>query len=99
MSVTAKISDHHSVECCLSLRPPLRLTKRVSYRSFKSVDLAAFEKDVEDLSLLVDQAVTLDVLVVAQYNEGMAALVDKNAPVKSKTIVLREPVPWMNCEL
>ena len=54
---------------------------------------------MEDLSLLVDQAVTLDVLVVAQYNEGMAALVDKNAPVKSKTIVLREPVPWMNCEL
>ena len=63
------------------------------------MDLAAFEKDVEDLPLLVDQAVTLDVLVVAQYNEGMAALVDKNAPVKSKTIVLREPVPWMNCEL
>ena len=39
---------------------------------------------MEDLSQLVDQAVTLDKLV-AQYNEGMTALVDKHAPVKSKT--------------
>lgn len=63
ISVTTRISDHHAVECCLSLRAPLRPTKRVSYRPFKSIDLAAFEKDLEDLPLLVDPAATLDGLV------------------------------------
>jgi hypothetical protein len=43
-SVTSKISDHHAVECRLTICPPLCPTNRVFYRLLKSIDCDVLKK-------------------------------------------------------
>ncbi len=51
-SVTSRISDHHAVECRLTICPPLFPTKRVLYRQLKSIDCDAVKEDILALPLL-----------------------------------------------
>jgi hypothetical protein len=97
-SVTSRISDHHAVECRLTICPPLFPTKRVLYRQLKSIDCDAVEEDILALPLLTNPETSLDGLV-ALYNDGLALLLDKHAPVKMKSIVLRPSAPWINEEI
>ncbi|XP_046640308.1 uncharacterized protein LOC124323850 [Daphnia pulicaria] len=97
-SVTSRISDHHTVECRLTICPPLCPTKRVLYRLLKSIDCDAVEEDILALPLLTNPETSLDGLV-ALYNDGLTLLLDKHAPVKMKSIVLRPSAPWINEEI
>ncbi len=99
VSVTSRISDHHAVlECRLTICPLLCLTKRVLYRQLKSIDCDAVKQDILALPLLTTPETSLDGLV-AQYNDGLALLLDKHEPVKMKSIVLRPSEPWINEEI
>jgi hypothetical protein len=91
-SVISRISDHHAVECRLTIYPPLCPTHRVLYRLLKSIDCDAVEEDILALPLLTNLETSLDGLV-ALYNDGLALLLDKHAPVKIKSIVLRPSAP------
>jgi hypothetical protein len=97
-SVTSRISDHHAVECRLTICLPLCPTKRVLYRQLKSIDCDAFKTDILAPPLLTTPKTSLDG-PVAQYNDGLALLLDKHAPVKMKSIVLRPSAPWINEEI
>jgi hypothetical protein len=70
----------------------------VLYRQLKSIDCGAVKEDIQALPLLTTPETSLDGLV-AQYNDGLALLLDKHAPVKMKSIVLRPSAPWINDEI
>ena len=92
------ISDHNVVSCKLNIQRPLLLTNKVRFRPLKSIDLDSFKADLLTLPLVTNPADSLDDLVL-QYNDGLAELLDKNAPWKEKTIVLRPLAPWMTDEI
>jgi hypothetical protein len=66
----------------------------VLYRLLKSIDCDAVEEDILALPLLTTPETSLDGLV-AQYNDGLALLLDKQAPVKMKYVVLIPSAPWI----
>ena len=54
--------------------------------------------DIRDLALLSSPADSLDGLV-QQYNDGLRSVLDKHAPLRPKTVVLRPTVPWWSNEI
>jgi hypothetical protein len=92
------ISDHNVVSCKLNIKRPLLPTKKVRFRQLKSIDLDSFKADLLTLPLITNPEDSLDELV-QQYNDGLAVVLDKHAPWKEKTIVLRPLAPWMTDEI
>jgi len=92
--------DHFAVvfNASVSKPPPVRTT--VAYRKFKSTDVNEFKTDILTSSILnrVQESSNVDELVDV-YSNGLSFLLDKHAPLKSKSIVLRPMNPWYSQEL
>ncbi len=98
VSVGDFISDHRLVTCSLRARSPGWPTSTVQIRPLKSIDADALSADIRELPLLVTPSDSLEGLV-QPYNEGLCSLVDKHAPLRPRTIVLRPTVPWWSSEI
>ncbi|XP_046650648.1 uncharacterized protein LOC124341758 [Daphnia pulicaria] len=92
------ISDHHPVLCVLDLHPPRWLTKKLLTRSLKSIDWDKFATAIANLPLLSAPSDNLDGLV-EQYNNGLRAVLDLHAPVRTRTVTLRPVNRWMTSEI
>ena len=70
----------------------------IKYRNFRTVNAVTFRQDIpvfrsEDLeSLSVEQLVDM-------YNNTLTCLVDKHAPVKERSVRLRQDTAWYNEDL
>ena len=75
----------------------MRPKKAVSYRSTRNVDMEEFKKDViEKLNELPE---TTDMLMkIERYNSILTEIVNKHAPMKSKTIKVVHEAPWFDSE-
>lgn len=92
-AVTAGLySDDHAILCHLRLDRPPRPVQTISFRPLKNINLELFTKDVEALPLIASPAATLTELV-AQFHE-LTVILNRHAPLQTKTIVLRRPAPW-----
>ncbi len=94
-SVTSRFSDHHAVQCSLNITTPPRPFKTVTFRAINSIDLDAFVSDLDSLPLLLSPADELDSLLL-QYNDGLASVLDKHAPVRTKSFPIRLAIPWFD---
>ncbi|XP_046638649.1 uncharacterized protein LOC124316751 [Daphnia pulicaria] len=92
------ISDHHPVLCVLDLHPPRWLTKKLLTRSLKSIDWDKFATAIANLPLLSAPSDNLDGLV-EQYNNGLRAVLDLHAPVRTRTVTLWPVNRWMTTEI
>ena len=98
---TGKISrDHFSVtfKARASKPPPTRQT--VTYRKLRAIDVDTFKNDILN-SEVINKSIHLtnvDELVDA-YTTGLTLLIDKHAPLRTRTIVLRPTCPWYTEEL
>ena len=97
LTVLSSISDHASLLCKLCPEKPPTL---VSYRKYKLIDTESFENDLASSVLCQDHTSSLaetstdDVdKLVADYNNTLSTLIDKYAPLKSKTVNTRPSVP------
>ena len=87
------VSDHFVVHFNLATcRPPLP-KKTVAARHFKSVDLVIFKEDIKNSSLSHFSSEDLDKLAKL-YDQQLTELLDKHAPVKTKTVTIRPLAPW-----
>ena len=77
-------------------RPPLQ-TRTISYRKLKQIDNSAFSTDLKDITNTLLK-ININQLV-GDYNREMRQLLDRHAPIKSKTIVVRPLIPWFDDEL
>ena len=92
------ISDHNTVCCPIQIvKPPLETTT-INYRKLKSIHLEDFKQDLAKEVSLVDLLQPLDDLVL-KYDSTLNMLVNKHAPLRTRTIVKRPEQPWFNDEL
>ena len=90
------VSDHNAVlvslNCCRQ-HPPKR---EISYRSMKSLDIPSFIQDIGNSPISDPLPTDLDA-AVSLYDTTLRSLLDKHAPVKTRSVVNRpSPSPWMN---
>lgn len=80
----------------LNLHRPSLPTKRVLFGSIRSVIIDDFIEDASTLPFVVSP-ISEDINgLVEKYNNGLSSLLDRHAPLRSKTIVLRSMAPWMS---
>ena len=70
----------------------------VSHRKLKQIDNSAFRNDLKDITNTLLNVTDVNQLV-GDYNTELRQLLDKHAPVKSETIVVRPLVLWFDDEL
>ena len=77
-----------------------------NYRKLRQIDTESFKKDLSETSLcqsLPDDYNTISTedlnKLVADYNSTLSDLLNHHAPLKSKTVRKRPPVPWYTAEV
>lgn len=92
------ISDHMFVHCNINIpRPPLKESS-ISFRRLKSIPAQELRSDLVDITsrLMLEN----DVHTLAnEYNQGLNKVLDKHAPVMTKSFVERPRIPWFDDEL
>ena len=87
------VSDHFVVHFNLATcRPPLP-KKTVAARRFKSINLVTFKEDIKNSVLSHLSSEDPDELAKL-YNQQLTEILDKHAPVKTKTVTIRPLAPW-----
>ena len=96
------ISDHAAVLCWLTPPRPILSVKTSSYRKIKSINMEQFKRDLQSTALCAavkpTSANELEAYVNA-YNSTLSALLDKHAPLRTRTRVSRPMVPWYSNEI
>jgi hypothetical protein len=90
------VSDHHAVLFDLASPPPVPLQSTVHYCKWHHVDIPAFDTNLQlcfqEFPFSLDDAVSV-------YNSPIAAVADKHALVKSRSVTIRTDCPWYTEEL
>ena len=88
------ISDHHDVHCQLAMRKPPFKAKDITYRKIRAIEPLSFASDIMNSDLLMNPEHSLAELV-CQYSQVLCELLDKHAPLKTRTLTVRPEAPWM----
>ena len=70
----------------------------MTYRNLNKIDKTAFTSELKDISIDLQQIDDTNHLA-ASYNVKMRQLLDKHAPIRSKTVVDRPMLPWYDADL
>ena len=96
--VDCYFSDHAPVLCHLHSIKPSFSTRTLSYRKIKLVNVDSLNDDRANSELCKNPPDDLEELLLS-YNKTLIAVLDKHAPVKTRTIVMRPQVPWYKDEI
>ena len=96
--VDCYLSDHASILCRLNASNPCQVVKEITYRKIKSIDLDHFREDLRSSDLCNKIYPSLDDMV-SGYDSSLSSILDKHAPLKTKTLVCRRRVPWFNSDI
>ena len=98
--ISTGFSDHYAVHLRLPLQKPPLQRKEISYRKLRSIDICAFKADFLESPFVtsVQQLASPDD-VLTNYNSSVTAVLDKYAPLKTRTITLRPSSPWFTDDL
>ena len=88
---TYLITDHHVVECDITVSKPARPKRTVIYRKYSSIDKCAFATDI--IGAFGADPGTNDELVDV-YNATIATVLNKHAPILTRVITVRPKKPW-----
>ena len=94
----AGISDHLAViseiDCCKT-----KWNKdKISFRKINKIDYESFHSDILSSDLIKKQEKDLSALC-QQYDSVLSSILDKHAPVSTKTLPRKPPTPWMYPEI
>ena len=92
------LSDHGTVLFSLKSIKPSLLEKTISYRKLKSIDLISLQSDLAATDLCRNPPEVLEDLA-RSYNSTLKVVLDKHAPLITRTIKVRPSVPWFNEEI
>ncbi len=95
--VGSLFSDHFALLCDLKTSKPPLQKERIQYRQLNKIDFNEFNKDLEN-ALQTSDALQPNGKVI-HYNSSWSSILNQHAPLKSKEIVVREMVPWMNDDI
>ena len=98
VKVSSLISDHLVVHATCNLPKSSLPPKSISYRQIHKINLESFEEDIKSSTLVTDPPNNINDLL-SQYNATLLTLLNKHAPLKTKTITLRQDNPWYTEEI
>ena len=99
LTVSDGLSDHHIVIVDVNFSRTLVQSKRnVSYRPIHKIDIDALMTDILKSDLIRDPEGHLSDLC-KQYYHVLKALLNKHAPITTKSVSEKPPAPWMTPEL
>ena len=91
------LSDHYMLMTRLSVPKPVPLTKTVTFRKLKDIDMDSFRQDIVSSNLCRNyKDMNIDVLVETYYTE-MHDILERHAPLISTT-KREKREPWFNDE-
>ena len=91
------LSDHYVISFDLSLRKPVREKRKITSRNIRAIDMHVFRTDVYNLLGSATQSNSTDPLGV--YNTCLRQLLDRHAPLVTRTVTDRASAPWMTLEI
>ena len=92
------LTDHAAIHCNLHMEKPQPLRHTIQYRNYSATDNEMFQAAIEASTLCLDPATSATSLL-DQYDDTMSALLDKHAPLETRTITVRPKVPWFNGDI
>ena len=92
------ISDHCFIECNLKFSKPQSEKSISVIEKLKTLTVTKFANDLQKVAQDLENISDLSELA-EQYNVRISQCLDKHAPVKTKTITIREQLFWYNNEL
>ena len=92
------VSDHSIVHIKLSIDKPVLVTKTITCRKWKDIDINSFRHDISCSKMLAYKGDSVSDLVSC-YNKTMSHLLDKHAPLRRKTITVHPQAEWYTSEL
>ena len=92
------LTDDAAIHCNLHMEKPQPLRQTIQYRNYSAIDNDMFQAAIEASTLCLDPATSATSLL-DQYDDTMSALLDKQAPLETRTITVRPKVPWCNGDI
>ena len=90
-TVSDFLTDHGAVHCDLHLPKPQPLRHSVQYRNYAAIEKEMLRVNIEASSLCLDLA-TSAASLLDQYHNTLLVILDKHAPVQTRTITVRPTV-------
>ena len=91
------LSDHFVISFDLLLRKPVREKRKIISRNIRAIDMHDFRTDVDNLLGSATQSNSTDPLGV--YNTCLRQLLDRHAPLVTRTVTVRTSAYWMTLEI
>ena len=95
------IKDHFAVHWTLDIDKPEPLVKKIQYRDVRNIDYNKLSEELIKTDLfkisIDDQHTVTD--TVDLYNDTLQFMLDKFAPIKEKTVVIRDNTQWYTNEI
>ena len=91
------LSDHFVISFGLLLRKPGRVTKKVTSRDIRSVNMSAFRTDLRNVLESATQSESADPLSV--YSTCLRQVLYDHAPLVTRTVTYHTSAPWMTLEV
>ena len=93
-NVHSLITDHHLVSCSLHIPKPIRPLKKVPYRKLDNINIANF---INDFNILYNNIT--DSSHIDSFDSNLSLVLDKHAPIITKTYTARHNTLWFNNSL
>jgi hypothetical protein len=87
------VSDHAATMCNLDITRPEPVRHKTSFRKLRQMDIDQFKRDINSSPLITNPSRDLRSLV-EQYDRVLSELLDKHAPIVTRSITLRPHAPW-----
>jgi len=85
--------DHLGICLKILYKKPSCITQKIRFRKYRTISTPVFLNDVLNASANIDLTQSSQQLV-STYNNLMQKIIDKHAPLITKTITLRPHAPW-----
>ena len=92
------LTDHAATHCNLHAKTTATSIKTTQYRNNSAIDNDMFQADIEASTLCLDHA-TSAASILDQYDDTISALLDKHAPLQTRTITVQPKVTWLNGDI
>ena len=89
-------SDHMPVHCNVQIEQRTLKKTQISYRNLKSISIEALRDDLSQSALCKDMLSFNFNYLVHSYNDTLASILDRHAPLITKSVTKRPIVAWFN---
>ena len=90
-----QLSDHSFIQCLLIIQKPIPSTSQITYRKIKSIDVKAFNDDMEQSQCNADTTESIHDLLTL-YNTSASNLLNTHAPLQTEKLRIIHNQPWFS---